>query len=203
MTHTYSTAITGTHAKAVGRSLSISFKQAVVITHVLRGKLLPTAKAILTRAIAMKDPIPYFRFNHNIGHRAGKQGPGRYPVQSSKAILDLLASAEANATAKGLAADTLMVSTILAQKGPRTWRAGRRRRSAKRTHVEVILTLAPPKKDDKKQPSATHRPADKAQEVGSQESTPVKPAVGRTGHQSRSTTTPPPSPEQRRHEATP
>lgn len=140
MTYTYTAPTTGTHAKAVGRSLAISMKEAVVVSHQLRGKALADAKNMLKRVISMKEAMPYFRFYHNVGHRPGSMGPGRYPINTSKAILSVLESAEANAVSKGIAPEKLIISTIVAQKGSINWRFGRRRVRGKRTHVEVILT---------------------------------------------------------------
>lgn len=139
MPYHYSTTPQKTHAKAVGRSLQISMKAAVVISHELRGQTLGKAKAMLSRVITMKQPLRYFRYNHNIGHRKGSIGPGRFPILASKAILSVLESAEANANTQGLTPKRLVITNILANKGSINWRNGRRRVRGKRTHVEVIL----------------------------------------------------------------
>lgn len=114
-------------------------KAAVVISHELRGQALGKAKDMLSRVITMKQPLRYFRFYHNVGHRRGSIGPGRFPISASKAILTVLESAEANANTKGLMPERLVIRSILANKGSINWRSGRRRVRGKRTHVEVIL----------------------------------------------------------------
>lgn len=152
MTYKYATRTEGPHAKAVGRSLPISFKQAVEISHTLRGKNVKKAKEYLQRVIEMKEPQMFFRFNHNIGHRKGFSGPGRYPIKSSTLILELVQSAESNATAKGLDASRLFIKGMLAQKGQAMMRGGRHRGKAKRTHVEVVVQEAAAEKKEKKKP---------------------------------------------------
>ena len=136
----------------MGRSLPISFKQAVEISHTLRGKPVKKAKEFLQRVLDMKEPVMMFRFNHNIGHRKGFGGPGRYPLKTSGHILTLVESAESNATAKGLSADKLYIKNMLAQKGQATMRGGRHRGKAKRTHVEVVVQEAAAEKSEKKKP---------------------------------------------------
>lgn len=139
MSYKYSIKTEVQHSKAVGRSLPISFKQAVVLTHAVRGKPTKQAKEFLTRVTEMKEPVKHFRFNHNIGHRRGKTGPARYPQNAAKHIIQVIESAEANASAKGMPMEKLCIKSIVAQKGPATMRGGRHRGKAKRTHVEVVL----------------------------------------------------------------
>lgn len=167
MPYHYSTPTIAPHSKAVGRSLVISMKEAVVVSHELRGKKLSDAKAILKRVISMEKPMPYFRYYHNVGHRAGSMGPGRYPISTSKAILSVLESAESNATLQGMALDKLVVSSILANKGSINWRGGRRRVRGKRTHVEVIL------KTFEEQPPVKHKPFSKKEKTASSAHSPT------------------------------
>jgi len=152
MPYKYATQTEAPHGRAVGRSLPISFKQAVEISHTLRGKPVKKAKEFLQRVLDMKEPVMMFRFNHNIGHRKGFSGPGRYPLKASGHILTLVESAESNATAKGLSADKLYIKNMLAQKGQATMRGGRHRGKAKRTHVEVVVQEAAAEKSEKKKP---------------------------------------------------
>src|SRR3989338_161402 len=90
-----------TMAKAVGTALPISTKQSIEICKWIRGKKIVRAKKMLADVVAMKIPVPYTRFNQHIPHRAGI-GPGRYPVNACKSILEIVEAAEVNAQFKGL-----------------------------------------------------------------------------------------------------
>ena len=139
MTYNYSNKEGENAAKSVGISLEISTKKSIEICNAIRGKPLTKAKKILQDAAAIKIPIPMKIYNDNTGHKAG-MAAGRYAVNACQKILLVLESAEANAQAKGLATNNLVVKHVSAQQGPKTWHYGRhRRREAKRTHIEVIL----------------------------------------------------------------
>ena len=105
-------------AIAAGRDLRVSYKDAVELLAVIRGKKLEEAKRILEDVIEMRRPIPYRRFYGKVGHRRG-MGPGRYPVKAAKAVLKVLESAEANAEYKGLDTSRLWVIHAAAHKGPK------------------------------------------------------------------------------------
>ena len=126
-------------AKAIGRSLPISTKQSVEICRFLRKKSLEKAKTILENVIVKKTAIPYKRYLHDVGHRPGKMAAGRYPIKSSREILALLNSIEANAQFKGLNTSNLIITHINAHKASTPPHYGRRRRQTKRTHVEIIV----------------------------------------------------------------
>ncbi len=140
MTYHYSAKETQNSAKSVGLMLAISTKNSVEVCNAIRGKPLAKAKKILQDAAAMKIPIPMKIYNDNTGHKAG-MAAGTFAVQTCKAILLTVESAEANAQSKGLSSNNLVVKHISAQLGPKTWHYGRqKRREAKRTHIEVILS---------------------------------------------------------------
>lgn len=150
MTQNYAFKTEEPHAKAFGSSLSISTKQSIEIANHIRGRKVERAKTILQKAMELAEPIPYKRFNGDVGHRRGNIMAGRYPVKACTEILKLIKSAEANAEAKGLATDALIIKHICAHKGPNVGRFGRHRgRRAKRTHIEIILTEKQ-KKEEKK-----------------------------------------------------
>lgn len=139
MTYNYS-AKAGEHAaKSAGISLPISTKKSIEICNAIRGKTVSKAKTTLQNSAKMKIPIPMKIFNDNAGHKAG-MAAGRFAVNACQEILKILASAEANAQAKGLNTSNLVVKHIAAQQGPKVWRYGRqKRRETKRTHIEIIL----------------------------------------------------------------
>lgn len=118
------------------RDLPISTKHSVEICHFIRNKELSNAKTILSNVIDKKRAIPYKRYNTELAHRAGKIGPGRYPVKTAKQILSLLESIEANAEDVGLDTKNLIINEIRANKGTRQLHFGRKRsRLMKRTHI--------------------------------------------------------------------
>ena len=127
-------------AKASATSLPISTKQSIEVCNVLRNKKLEKAKAILERVLEKKEAIPFKRFGSDTGHKKGAIGAGRYPQKTTKEILKLLNSVEANAQVKGLNSDDLKIIQLIANKASAPWRFGRkRRRKAKRTHIEIIV----------------------------------------------------------------
>ncbi len=75
------------------------------------------AKAFLHDVIRKKRALPLPRFNDNRGHKPGKLGPGRYPVNVSKMFLELIESAEKNAEHKGLDEAALVIKYVFANKG--------------------------------------------------------------------------------------
>lgn len=134
-------------AKAYGRDLDISTKRSTEICNFLRGKSLESSKAFLERVIEMKDAVPMRRFNRDTGHKKGI-GPGRYPVNTAKAILSVLDNAGTNAVAKGFAEKDLVIVHICAHKAASPWHFGRqKRRKMKRSHIEVVV-------QEKKQPAS-------------------------------------------------
>ena len=127
-------------ARASATSLPISTKQSIEICNFLRNKKLEKAKVILERVLEKKEAIPFKRFGSDTGHKKGAIGAGRYPQKTAKEILKLLNSVEANAQIKGLNPDDLKIIQLIANKASAPWRFGRkRRRKAKRTHIEIIV----------------------------------------------------------------
>jgi len=128
-----------TMARAIGRSMPISFKHGIEICNFIRGKNVNYAKEFLSEVIEEKQAVPFRRFNHHVGHKK-TMAAGRYPKKASKEILDLINSAEANAQFKGLSTSNLTIKFIIANKATTTIRSGRKRsRRAKRTQVEIIV----------------------------------------------------------------
>jgi large subunit ribosomal protein L22 len=139
------------NARAFGRNLPISTKQAIEICNWIRGKNVQKAKNMLEGVIKMKVAVPFRRFNKDMGHKKGRIAAGRFPVKSSGYILDLIKSAEINAQMKGMSMQNLFVKEIIANKGSGVLRYGRKRGiTAKRTHIEVVLLEKEAKKVNKK-----------------------------------------------------
>jgi len=137
----------GKVAKAAGRSLKISPKHSREICNAIRGMEVEEAKDYLEDVIAMKQAVPFKRYNKKVGHKRGLDGwpTGRYPVKAAKQILDVLVNAEANAEYQGLDTDNLEIVHISSHRGYviRGWtpRAFGRARpfNTPTTHIQIVL----------------------------------------------------------------
>tara|TARA_Y100000034_G_C6818157_1_gene368255 strand:- start:242 stop:640 length:399 start_codon:yes stop_codon:yes gene_type:complete len=126
-------------AIANGINLGISTKTSVEVCRFVRGKTTENAKKILQRVIEKKQAVPYKRYLKEIPHRKGKIATGRYPLKTSKTILDLIKTAESNAQNKGMSSK-LIITHISAHKGETQSRYGRKMgRKAKRTHINIVV----------------------------------------------------------------
>jgi len=133
-------------ARAIGRSLPISFKQSIEICNFIRNKKVNYAKDILSKVVNQEQAVPFRRFNSDMGHKKNIMA-GRYPNKASTKILDLINHVEANAQFKGLNTANLVITHINANKSSKVTRFGRKRsREAKRTNVEIVVQ----EKTDKK-----------------------------------------------------
>ena len=126
------------HAIARGLDLPISTKHSIEICNFIRYKQISRAQKQLNLVLQKRLAIPLTRFHKDRGHRKGKIGPGFYPLKAAKEILALLKLLEANAQNKGLNSEILFLKTVKANKASRPIHHGRRRRSMKRTHIEMI-----------------------------------------------------------------
>ncbi|MCW4049265.1 MAG: 50S ribosomal protein L22 [Candidatus Bathyarchaeota archaeon] len=106
-------------ALASGRDLRIKPKTAREICHHIKGMKLEQAKEFLENVVALKQPVPYYRYRRKVPHRKELQGhdAGRYPEKAASAILKILESVEANAEFKGLYADRLKIVHMAAHRG--------------------------------------------------------------------------------------
>ena len=156
-------------AKAVLIASPISPKHCIEICNLVRKKPLDSARKILEDVVDMKKPIPFKRFNSDVGHKKG-MGPGRYPVKAAQAILDLMDSVEANAQFKGLNTGNLFIRHISTQRAARPMRFGRQRGLlGKRSTVELVVEE---KAIERKEKGAK---VEKKNEVKSKEKPVVKP----------------------------
>ena len=139
-----------TMARAVGRSLPVSTKHCIEICNYIRGRKVSVAKGLLRDAVALKKPIPFKRFNADVGHKKGGFSAARYAVKAAGEVLKLLDSCEANAQNKALNTGDMVITHINAHRGSQQFRMGRqRRRRMKRTHVEVVLEEVSKKRESK------------------------------------------------------
>lgn len=126
-------------AKVVGRNLPFSTKHAIEISKFIRGRSVKESKALLEKVLVKEVAVPFRRFNRDVGHKRGRIAAGRFPYKASRYFISLLNSLEANATNKGLDAESLYVKTVISNRASRPFKYGRfLRRRTKRTHVEMI-----------------------------------------------------------------
>jgi large subunit ribosomal protein L22 len=137
-------------ARASGRDLHISPKEAREICEAIKHMQLDTAMKYLERVAQKKEGVPYRRFKKNVPHHpeiADRFGipSGRYPVKASSEILKVLKNAKANAESKGLDTERLKISHACAQAAMRmknyVQRAFGRSTPYNHplTHVEIIV----------------------------------------------------------------
>ena len=142
-------------ARALGKSLPISFKQSIEICNFIRNKSVNDVKKVLSKVIERKEAIPFRRFNMDMGHKK-KMAAGRYPKKASIEILDLINHVEANAQFKGLNTANLVITHINANKASNVMHFGRKRsRKAKRTNVEIVVQEKAAKQPVKKKVEET------------------------------------------------
>lgn len=123
-------------ACARATNLNVSTKHCIEISRFLRYKNTGFAKTFLGRVIALKEPVPFRRFRHNVGHKPG-MAAGRYPQKAAKEFLKLIKSVEANAQVKGLNTANLKITKLVANKASIPLTGGRQRRGTKRSHLEI------------------------------------------------------------------
>ncbi|MBI2110327.1 50S ribosomal protein L22 [Candidatus Woesearchaeota archaeon] len=128
---------TAHEAKIISRNISISWKQAVEISNLIRYKPLEKAQVILQRIIKKEIPVPYKRYRKSIPHRKGNIATGRYPVKAASHFLQLLNNLEANAEFKGLDTKNLVITKLISNKAGNQPHYGRKRRQMRRTHMEI------------------------------------------------------------------
>ncbi len=125
-------------ARATRRGESISFKQSVELAKKLRGMRSDRAERYLEAVIAKKAAVPFTRFTNGAGHKRGI-GPGKYPLKTATAFLQLLKQALANAENKALGSPLQLVN-VVANEANGQIRSGRKRgRQSKSTHIEMVL----------------------------------------------------------------
>jgi large subunit ribosomal protein L22 len=145
----------GKAAKARLEGVDASFKDLAQVCGNIRGKPIAKAISLLQKAARMEIPILYRSHNKHLGHRRELGGrKGRYPIKSVAIVLKVVQSAMANARAKGLAEDKLVVKHACANRKmvfSRLQPKGlRKRHDFSTSRVEIILAEAPVKAESPK-----------------------------------------------------
>ncbi|TLZ54925.1 MAG: 50S ribosomal protein L22 [Methanobacteriota archaeon] len=132
-------------ARAYGRELPISWKKAVELARALRGKKVENAITYLENVIALKQAVPFRRYNRWVAHKRGL-GPARYPVKAAQYFKRVIESAVSNAEYLGREdPDAMVIRSINAHKGRIT--KGQTRRAQGRStpwnqdtvNLEIVL----------------------------------------------------------------
>jgi large subunit ribosomal protein L22 len=133
-------------AKARGKDLRVSYKNSISVCDVVRGMQLEDAKTYLEDVIVKKVPVPFKKHNRHINHQKGPGfGPGKFPVNAAKAVLDLIKIVENNAEYKGLDPENMFIAHISAYRGRifEGWRSRARGRTTPwntvSTNIEIII----------------------------------------------------------------
>ena len=129
-------------------NIPISLKHSVEISKLLRYKKINLAKQWLEEVILGQRAVPYTRFKHNVGHRAG-MAAGRFPEKAAREFLRLVKSVEANAQVKGLNSSHLKICKIIANRASLPLTGSRFRYSTKRTNLEIEVREQAEKKEQK------------------------------------------------------
>ncbi|KAK5069661.1 60S ribosomal protein L17B [Lithohypha guttulata] len=137
-------------AKSRGSYLRVSFKNTRETAQAINGWKLDRALKYLENVQELKEAIPMRRYAGSTGRTAQGKAFGvskaRHPVKSAEFLIGLLKNAEANADAKGLNTESLIVKHIQVNQAPkqrrRTYRAHGRINPymSNPCHIELILT---------------------------------------------------------------
>ncbi|KAK0552937.1 60S ribosomal protein L17B [Tilletia horrida] len=137
---------------ARGEYLRVHFKHCREVAAAITGLKLQKAYAYLGNVTEHKQCIPFRRYNGGVGRtqqaKEFKTTQGRWPVKAIKFVTGLLKNAEANAEAKGLDTEELVVRNIVVQQAPkthrRTYRAHGRINAYKGSPAHIEIHLAEP-----------------------------------------------------------
>jgi large subunit ribosomal protein L22 len=114
--YTYQTETGVSVARARGAEFPISPKKTYEVLNVIRGLPLERARSLLEDVVALRQAIPFRRYNQETAHKRGL-GPGRYPKKVAQAILQVLQNAESNAEYEGLDTDQLVIRVASCARG--------------------------------------------------------------------------------------
>ncbi len=125
-------------AVARGRNLPVSRKHAREVAEFITGDDVATAKQKLQDVADEERPVPFKRHSAEQAHKSGSMAGGRYPVKTAEEMLNVLESAESNATYEGMDAESLYVSGVMVNQGNRYHTPKRHRgRKPKAAHITI------------------------------------------------------------------
>ena len=149
MTYSFTPSVSSKSCQARVSYIRTHFKNMHETAMAVKGMQLSKAFDYLTAVLDHKRCIPFLRFNGSIGRtgqaKEWKTDRGRWPAKSVKFLQTLLQNAKANAVAKGLDTEALVIQHVQVNQAPqlrrRTYRAHGRITPFKCSpcHVEVVL----------------------------------------------------------------
>ncbi len=137
-------------AKARGTHVRVHYKHCREIGEAIKGRVVGAAKAYLENVLQYKEAIPFTKYTGGIGRHAQAKRmktPGdkvAWPQKATKTFLDLLTNIEANATAKNLDLEKVMLTHVNCNQAPkmrrRTYRAHGRVNAYQSSpaHIQII-----------------------------------------------------------------
>jgi large subunit ribosomal protein L22 len=103
-------------ARARGIELPMSPKKTYEVLNAIRGLPVDRAQTWLENVVALKQAVPFRRYNQETAHKRGT-GPGRYPRKVAANVLKILTNARENAEYEGLDTDRLFVEVAASARG--------------------------------------------------------------------------------------
>ena len=103
-------------ARARGNEVPMSPKKTYEVLNAIRGLPVDRAETFLEGVIALRQAVPFRRYNQEVAHKRGI-GPGRYPKKVAKNVLQILRNAKENAEYEGLDTDRLFVKVAASARG--------------------------------------------------------------------------------------
>jgi len=131
-----------------GKDLRTHFKNTFHVGRAIKGMLLTKAEEYLKDVLDHKRCVPFSRYDHSVGRCSAAiqfgLTKGRYPEKSVRIVLDLLKNAKANAEAKKLNVEKMLIKNVLVNQATegrrRTYRAHGSINAycSSNCHVEII-----------------------------------------------------------------
>ena len=131
-----------------GKDLLTHFKNTFHVGRAIKGMLLTKAEEYLKDVLDHKRCVPFSRYDHSVGRCSAAiqfgLTKGRYPEKSVRIVLDLLKNAKANAEAKKLNVEKMLIKNVLVNQATegrrRTYRAHGSINAycSSNCHVEII-----------------------------------------------------------------
>lgn len=149
-------------ARAAGVYIDASFKYLREVGKFIRGKNLIRAISELEDITKMKRALPLGRYNKDVPHKKAI-GPGRYPINTVKSVIDVLKNALANTREKGLNETNVVIIHASSSKA-----IAKGRRRGKLANFEVVVAEAEEKKN-KKEAKAEKKEVKKKEEPKKEE----------------------------------
>lgn len=140
-------------AIARGSDLRVSFKNTYETARAVKGMTLARAQAYLKAVMEKKEIVPFKRWRYGVGRKAQlKNAPqyshaGRWPVKSAQYVHSLVVNLAANAEAKEVDTEKMLITHVQVNKGVpgrrRTYRAHGRIGPFKShpCHIEMVASV--------------------------------------------------------------